>query len=156
MAVAMSLYGTAVLRLLLAAAYGAAVGWERERHDKAAGLRTHILLAIGACLFALVTLRMGDGDTLRVVQGILLGTGFICGGVIFRRGPTVKGLTTATGLWVTGAAGLAAGVGEYFLAAVGTALALIVIALLPHDRHERGEKTAGEATGGEAPDSGAD
>ena len=123
-------YGTMVGRLVLAAACGALIGWQREAHDKAAGLRTHMLLALGACLFTLVTLRVGSGDPLRVVQGMLVGTGFIAGGVIFRQGDLVRGLTTAVGLWVMGAIGTAVGVGEYFLALFGTLIAFLVMSLL--------------------------
>lgn len=125
-----AMYGTMVGRLVLAAACGALIGWQREAHDKAAGLRTHMLLALGACLFTLVTLRVGSGDLLRVVQGMLVGTGFIAGGVIFRQGDLVRGMTTAVGLWVMGAIGTAVGVGEYFLALLGTLIAFLVMSLL--------------------------
>jgi len=115
-------------RLLLAGACGALIGWQRERKDKAAGLRTHMLLALGSCTFTLAGLGMGGEDILRLVQGALMGTGFICGGVIFRQGPTVRGLTTAVGLWILSAIGLACGAGEYFLAILGTIMAFAVMA----------------------------
>jgi len=120
----------AVWRLALAAACGAAIGWQREAQDKSAGLRTHMLLAIGACLFALVTVRLDGGDPLRLIQGMLMGTGFIAGGVVFRQGDLVRGLTTAVGLWVMGAIGMAAGVGQYFLAVLATAAAFLVLSVL--------------------------
>ena len=126
----------AALRLFLAAVLGGIVGWERESHDKGAGLRTHMLICIGACLFSLVTREIDRSfpgehfDVLRVVQGLLLGIGFLCGGVIFTRKGSVRGLTTAAGLWVLTAIGLALGFGHYALAALGTALAFIVIATL--------------------------
>ena len=127
----LSVYATDVGRLLLAAVCGAVVGWERESHEKAAGLRTHILLAIGACLFSLVALRMSEEpdktDVMRLLQGMLVGTGFICGGAIFREGGSVRGLTTATGLWVMGAVGLAVGVGQYFLAILTTVVTFAVM-----------------------------
>lgn len=136
-AIDLATYGTMVGRLVLAAACGALIGWlasrrsgQREAHDKAAGLRTHMLLALGGCLFTLITLRVGSGDPLRVVQGMLIGTGFIAGGVIFRQGDLVRGLTTAVGLWVMGAIGTAVGVGEYFLALLGTLIAFLVMSLL--------------------------
>ena len=126
-----SVYATDIGRLLLAAVCGAVVGRERESHEKAAGLRTHMLLAIGACLFALVALRMHEGvaqtDVMRLLQGMLIGTGFICGGAIFRDGGSVRGLTTATGLWVMGAVGLAVGVGQYFLAILTTVVTFAVM-----------------------------
>lgn len=122
-------------RLILAAVCGAVVGWEREVREKRAGLRTHILICVGACLFTLVALEMSGrfvgADIMRVVQGLLLGIGFIAGGVIFTRGRSVHGLTTAAGLWVLTAVGLAVGMGFYFLGIAGTVLALVVIAVLP-------------------------
>ena len=134
-------YATDVGRLLLAAACGAVVGREREAHEKAAGLRTHMLLAIGACLFALVALRMGESldktvDVMRLLQGMLIGTGFICGGAIFREGASVKGLTTATGLWVMGAVGLATGGGQYFLAILTTAITFVVMEFVRREKHK--------------------
>ena len=133
-------YATDVGRMVLAAACGAVIGWERESHEKAAGLRTHMLLAIGACLFALVALRMHEDvaqtDVMRLLQGMLIGTGFICGGAIFREGASVKGLTTATGLWVMGAVGLAAGVGQYFLAVLTTGVTFVVMEFVRRAKHK--------------------
>jgi len=133
-------YATDAGRLVLAAACGAVIGWEREAHEKAAGLRTHMLLAIGACLFALVALRMHEDvaqtDVMRLLQGMLIGTGFICGGAIFREGASVKGLTTATGLWVMGAVGLAAGVGQYFLAILTTVVTFVVMEFVRRAKHK--------------------
>lgn len=124
----------ASIRLLIAAICGGVVGWEREFHEKGAGLRTHMLICLGSCLFALLTLEIRedfeDADIMRVVQGLLLAIGFLCGGVIFTRGGSVQGLTTAAGLWVLTGVGLAIGFGYYFLGALGTALAFIVIAAL--------------------------
>ena len=115
-------------RLVLAGLCGAAVGIERELHDKGAGLRTNTLICVGACLFTLVSLKVADFS--RVVQGLLVGIGFLGAGVIFRRGESVRGLTTAAGLWVLTAIGLAAGLGDYFLALVGTAFTLVIIVVL--------------------------
>jgi len=142
-------YVTDVGRMVLAAACGAAIGWERESHEKAAGLRTHMLLAIGACLFALVALRMHEDvaqtDVMRLLQGMLIGTGFICGGAIFREGASVRGLTTATGLWVMGAVGLAAGVGQYFLAILTTVVTFVVMEFVRRTKHKPdGPPQAGE------------
>jgi len=121
-------YAEMVLRLVLAGACGALIGWQREKKDKSAGLRTHMLLALGSCTFTLVGLGMADGDIIRVVQGTLMGTGFICGGVIFRQGPSVRGLTTAVGLWSLSAIGVACGAGEYILAVVAALVAFAVMA----------------------------
>ena len=121
-----------LIRLVLATVCGAAVGWEREFHHKGAGLRTHMLICTGACLFSLVALQMRhdfrDADIMRLVQGLLLAIGFIAGGVIFTRRGSVSGLTTAAGLWVITGVGLAIGLGYYFFAIMGTAFALIIIA----------------------------
>jgi len=121
-------YGEMLLRLVLAGACGALIGWQREKKDKAAGLRTHMLLALGSCTFTLVGLGMEGGDIIRLVQGTLMGTGFICGGVIFRQGPTVRGLTTAVGLWSLSAIGVACAAGEYVLALIATTGAFAVMA----------------------------
>jgi len=123
----------AVLRLLLASACGAVIGWEREVREKGAGLRTHILIAFGACLFCLIALRVREatgGELLRVLQGMLLAVGFLAGGVIFTGRGTVHGLTTAAGLWVVTGLGLAAGLGYYFLALFGTLMTWATVAWL--------------------------
>jgi len=124
----------ASVRLLLAAICGGVVGWERESHEKGAGFRTHMLICMGACLFALVTLEIRrlfpEADVMRVVQGLMLAIGFLCGGVIFTRQGSVQGLTTAAGLWVLTGVGLAVGFGLYFLGVLGTALAFVIIATL--------------------------
>ena len=117
-------------RIVLAGICGAVVGWQRERHEKAAGLRTHILLAVGSCLFTLVALAIHGDDITRIMQGIVTGTGFLGGGVIFREGASVRGLTTAVGLWVMGAVGMAVGTGQYFIAIVATVLVFLVLSAL--------------------------
>ena len=122
-----------LLKLTIALVCGAAIGFEREVRDKAAGLRTHILVCVGACLFGIMGMEliaMRDGvDILRLAQGLLIGIGFLGAGVIFRDGDSIRGLTTAAGIWVMGAVGLAAGVGLYRLALIGTAFVLLVMAL---------------------------
>ena len=123
-----------VLRLLLAAALGAIIGYQRERASKPAGLRTHILICAGAALFAIVS-AYGFGmtaDPSRVAAGIVAGIGFIGAGAIIRReGGIVEGLTTAATIWAVAAIGLAAGAGLYIVSAVTTAVVSIVL-LLPH------------------------
>jgi putative Mg2+ transporter-C (MgtC) family protein len=124
-----------ILRLLLAAALGASIGYQRERAGKAAGLRTHILVSSGAALFTLVSIYgFGDAevDISRVAAGVVLGIGFIGAGVILRgqREKEVAGLTTAATIWMTAAIGLAAGVGMYPVSVIATAVAVGVL-LLP-------------------------
>ena len=123
-----------VLRLLLATALGAIIGYQRERAGKPAGLRTHILICAGAALFTVASLY-GFGaaaDPARIAAGIVAGIGFLGAGAIIRRGEgIVAGLTTAATIWAVAAIGLAAGAGLYIVSAVTTAITLIVLCL-PH------------------------
>ncbi len=124
-----------ILRLLLATALGAAIGYQRERAGKVAGLRTHTLICVGAALFTIASLY-GFGaatDPARVAAGVVVGIGFLGGGVIIRRAEEgiVAGLTTAATIWAVAGIGLAAGSGLYLVSAVTTAIILIVL-FLPH------------------------
>ncbi len=125
---------TIVLRLLLATTLGAIIGFQRERAKKPAGLRTHILICLGAALFTATSIY-GFGpasDPARVAAGVLVGIGFLGAGAIIRTNEgIVAGLTTAATIWAVAAIGLAAGAGLYLVAAVTTALTLIVL-YLPH------------------------
>jgi putative Mg2+ transporter-C (MgtC) family protein len=113
-------------RLLLAAVLGGAIGAERELNDQAAGLRTHMLLTIGACLFTLISAYgFGGGigtDPSRLAAQIVTGIGFLGGGAIVRHGLTVKGLTTAASIWATASVGVAIGAGSYVLGVGGAVL----------------------------------
>ena len=111
-------------RLLLAAVLGGAVGTERELADQPAGLRTHMLLTIGACLFTLVSAYGfgGPADPSRLAAQIVTGIGFLGGGAIVRHGLTVRGVTTAASIWATASIGVAVGAGRYLLAVGGTVL----------------------------------
>lgn len=139
----MALQFEVLLRVLLAAVLGAAVGFDRQRTNKPAGLRTHMLVSIGAALFAgagvLVLSDFADGpdeltlDLLRVVAATATGIGFLGAGVIFQSSGTVRGLTTAAGIWVTAGIGLLAGLGMILLAVGAAILAVIVIAVLSAD-----------------------
>jgi putative Mg2+ transporter-C (MgtC) family protein len=127
-----------LIRLVVAAALGAMLGWEREQAGKSAGLRTHMLVAIAAALYtalAELSVQAYEGtpgglkaDPIRAIQAIAVGIGFLGGGVIVVRHPgeTVSGLTTAASIWATGAIGIAAGLAHYRLA-VGASLLLIVV-----------------------------
>jgi putative Mg2+ transporter-C (MgtC) family protein len=123
------------LRLLLACALAGLIGLERERRDQEAGLRTHILVSGGACLFMLVGIyawadfRLGQDvgavvDPSRVASYVVAGIGFLGGGAIIKYGANIKGLTTAASVWVTAAIGVAVGAGMYELGAVTTVLVL--------------------------------
>ncbi|MDN5751793.1 MAG: MgtC/SapB family protein [Nitrosospira sp.] len=123
------------LRLALAATLGGLLGFEREQSGKAAGLRTHMLVALGAALFILVPQQAGmtDADLTRVIQGVVTGVGFLGAGTILKSPDekTIKGLTTAAGLWLTAAIGGAAGLGRESTAVLSALLALIILWLLP-------------------------
>ena len=127
-----------VLRLLLAGALGAVIGLERERSDQPAGLRTNLLVALGACLFTLLSVYGASGildqvpgpgrfDPSRIASQIVVGIGFLGAGAILKHGLSIRGLTTAAGLWVVAAVGMAVGFGNYALA--GTATVATVVAL---------------------------
>jgi putative Mg2+ transporter-C (MgtC) family protein len=122
------------VRLLFALALGGVLGWNREQMGKAAGLRTHMLVAAGAAVAVLAgELSDMQGDAIsRVIQGVLTGVGFIGGGVILKISAQqqIRGITTASGIWLTAAIGVAAGAGHLGLAVVSTAFALVVLAVL--------------------------
>ena len=115
-----------LVRLLLAAVLGGAIGAERELNDQPAGLRTHMLLTIGACLFTLISAYgFGGGprtDPSRIAAQIVTGIGFLGGGAIVRYGLTVKGVTTAASIWATASVGVAIGAGSYVLGIGGAVL----------------------------------
>ena len=130
------------LRLLVALALGAAIGLEREASSQPAGLRTHVSVAIGACLFGIIS-TLGfleyqavrettnvQIDVTRVASNVVVGIGFLGAGLIFRQNGHVRNLTTAASLWVTAAIGLAAGVGNPGAAALTTLAMLVALVLL--------------------------
>lgn len=122
----------AALRLLLAMALGGVVGWQREATEKPAGLRTHILVCLGAALFTLISAVgfFGSGaDPARVASNIVVGIGFLGAGTIWRTGASVQGLTTAASLWTVAAIGTAAGIGYYMGAVLTTVIVLSVLTL---------------------------
>lgn len=114
-------------RVLLAIAAGAAIGLERELSAQPAGLRTHMLLSLGACLFSLTGLHFGAGDPSRLAAQVASGVGFLGAGVILRDRFRVKGLTTAASLWVAAALGVSAGAGAYEAGAMITVASLVVL-----------------------------
>ncbi|UUD66077.1 MgtC/SapB family protein [Pseudomonas seleniipraecipitans] len=124
------------LRLLLAALLGGLLGLEREAHGKAAGIRTHMLVAMGSALFVLVPAQMGaESDAMsRVIQGLVAGIGFLCAGTILKGESMseVKGLTTAAGIWLTAAIGITVGLGREATAVLSTLLAFFIFNIVPH------------------------
>jgi putative Mg2+ transporter-C (MgtC) family protein len=121
-------------RLLLAALLGALLGVEREYRRKPAGLRTNILIALGSALFTVLSLEIGQmagGTPDRIVAQVITGIGFLGGGAILRNQSTVHGMTTAATIWVNAAIGLAAGAGQFTIAAMATLITLVVLVLLP-------------------------
>jgi putative Mg2+ transporter-C (MgtC) family protein len=126
----------ALLRLALAAALGGLIGVERELRERQAGLRTHLLVALGSALFTIVGaygfhefLNSGASvvDPTRIAAQIVTGIGFLGAGAIIRQGLSVRGLTTAATLWVVAAVGMAAGAGYYSVALITTGLVLIAL-----------------------------
>lgn len=126
-------------RLLMAALLGGVLGFERESKGKAAGMRTHMIVALGAAIFVLVPQQAGAdyADLSRVLQGLVAGIGFLGAGSILKGGhdEAVKGLTTAASIWLTAAIGMTAGLGREATAVVATVLALGILALLPNAPH---------------------
>jgi len=124
-----------VVRLGIAGLLGGLLGWERETKGKAAGVRTHMLVSMGAAMFVLVAQQAGisAGDNSRVLQGIVAGVGFLGAGTILKGDgeSQVKGLTTAAGIWLTAAIGVAAGLGLEATAVLSTLLALAIFNALP-------------------------
>ena len=122
------------IRLLGAALLGAAIGYERELRAKGAGIRTHVLVALGSALFMIISQYGFSGadkfDAARIAAGVVGGLGFLGGGIIMKTSNHVSGLTTAAGLWVTGAVGLSVGCGMYEMAVLCTILLLICMEAL--------------------------
>jgi putative Mg2+ transporter-C (MgtC) family protein len=123
-----------ILRLLLATALGAGIGFQRELAKKPAGVRTHSLICLGSALVMVVSVYgfEGDFDPARVAAGMIAGVGFLGAGVIFRgmRGDVVVGLTSAASIWITAAIGMAAGTGMYLISVIVTVIALLLL-LIP-------------------------
>ncbi len=132
------------VRLLLAAALGAWVGYNRERIGKSAGLRTHMLVAMGSALFIMVPqfAGMANPDLSRIIQGVITGIGFLGAGTIIkhRDQDEVIGLTTAASIYMTAAIGIACGLGSDITALIGTALAWLVLGAMQRLIDSRAKK----------------
>lgn len=131
----MTPYAQDLLSLSVALALGAFIGLERELSDKAAGLRTNILICVGSCLFAILSRLLADSigtDVTRIAAQIVSGIGFLGAGAIMREGEHVTGLTTAATIWVVAAIGVTVGFGYYSLAAAAAVMTLVVQGVFPH------------------------
>jgi putative Mg2+ transporter-C (MgtC) family protein len=126
--------GRVTIRLVGAAVLGGLIGVQRERAGKAAGLRTHMMVALGAALFVIVPMESGTGagDLTRVIQGIAAGMGFLGGGTILKQAEKeqIAGLTSAATIWLTGAVGIAVGAGLGWIAVVCVATAWIILSIM--------------------------
>ena|SRR3989344_916453 len=133
-----------IIKMVLAFALGAIVGFEREFDDEPAGVRTHILVILGATLFTVLSIDfIGTSDPSRIASNVVVGIGFIGAGAIFRAENKVKGITTAASLWVIAAVGMAVGLG-YYIAAFVTAL-LVFTVLFVKRFISKGKKNSGYA-----------
>ncbi|SPA34558.1 MgtC/SapB family protein [Cupriavidus taiwanensis] len=123
-----------LVRLFMAVLLGGLIGYERESSGKAAGLRTHMLVALGSALFVLVPLQAGVplADMSRVLQGLIAGIGFLGAGAILKQNDEahIKGLTTAASIWMVAAIGVAAGLGRDTTAVIATVFTLVILQIL--------------------------
>jgi len=118
------------VRLFVAFLLGSALGLERELNKKPAGLRTHVVISLASALYTLLSLNAvfgGGADPSRIASQVVVGMGFVGAGVIISTGGQVRGVTTASSLWLTAAVGMASGLGEFTLGIVTTVLALIAL-----------------------------
>lgn len=119
-----------LIKLGVALLVGGLIGAERERHKKAVGLRTLILISMGSAIFTIMSIRVGavfGGDHARIAANIVSGIGFLGAGVILEERGRVTGLTTAATTWLVAALGMAAGAGEYVLAGIATVITILVL-----------------------------
>ncbi len=134
--------GAALLRLGAAVLMGGLIGFERALHGRNAGLRTHILVSLASCLFALLSIEIlarfeGEvSDPLRLIEAVTAGVAFLAAGSIIVSGGSVKGLTTGAGMWLAGAIGLACGIGALALGALATLVALPILWALRNLSHK--------------------
>lgn len=126
----MSDFSVILIRLLISIVLGALIGIERERRNRPAGLRTHILVSLGSALFTIASIQFsksfGNVDPSRIAANIVTGIGFLGAGAIMKEGLTIKGLTTAATIWVSSAIGLACGMG-YYIPAILTSISTLII-----------------------------
>lgn len=141
-----------IVRVSLAFILGGLVGFERERVQRPAGLRTHMLVSAGAACFTLASIYgyqgiPGNNDLTRIVAQIVSGVGFLGAGAIFRTGSTVRGLTTASSIWITAAIGMMSGLGMLWLAVFTTAITGFVLYALKNAELRRRGTGSGAQVG---------
>lgn len=130
------------IKLVICMILAGIIGFEREKQEKAAGLRTHMIICMSSCVFTLVGLSFVDAvqsEITRVFQGIVTGVGFVGAGAIIRDGGSVKGITTASTIWIIAAVGMAVATGEYVLAGISSILTFIVIKVFGNIQHRMHE-----------------
>lgn len=136
----------AVLLVIFAGFLSMIIGMDRERHDNPAGLRTHMLVGIGSCLFTILSsYGFGNSDASRVAAAVVQGIGFIGAGTVMVRQGTVKGLTTAASVWTTSAIGMTVGVGAWLLALGVTLLVWFILAIIRRLENRPAEASLGAA-----------
>lgn len=128
------------LRLSIAVLVGAAVGWDREKRNKPAGLRTHILVSLASAVFTVLTFELHaevsrvdkevNADPIRIIEAVTAGVAFLAAGAIIRGRGGVQGLTTGANMWLAGALGVACGSGYYSIAGIATVFAILVLVVL--------------------------
>jgi putative Mg2+ transporter-C (MgtC) family protein len=138
------------LRLILAVLFGGVLGLERELRDRPAGLRTHMMTALAAALFTIITFEIfhtvrtledrASVDPIRIIEAVTAGVAFLAAGAIIQNRGRVQGLTTGAGMWLAGALGVACGVGYYTLALMATVLAFAILTILGKLERTLGEK----------------
>ena len=123
-----------VIRIVIAAFLGAIIGYERARAKKPAGIRTHLLVCMGAALFTVISIWgfVGNADPSRIAAGVVVGVGFLGAGTILRQERGVAGLTTAATIWAVAAVGVAMGAGLYVVGAVAAVMVPLALRFLPH------------------------
>lgn len=121
-----------LLLILISVILGLFIGAEREYRNKSAGLRTFILVCFGACLFTILSIKIGVANPDRLAANIITGIGFLGAGVIFKGDNKIEGITTATTIWATASIGMAVGSGYVYIALLGTTLVLLILSALTY------------------------
>jgi putative Mg2+ transporter-C (MgtC) family protein len=124
-------------KVLLAAVCGGFIGWQRDRHQYVAGLRTMALVGMGAAMFTAITELFGDD---RAVANVVTGIGFLGAGIIFRDGSNIRGITTAATIWAVAATGVLIGLELYLVALVGTVVIFVVLEMRPFSEYISGRR----------------